>query len=182
MKKGTKEIAQQIKKTREKLGISIEEISAQTKINKYQYEDYESGEIDIPVSAILSIAECFKIDISVLLTGEKPTDIGYSVTKKGDGVSVERHHRYKYQALAHNFANKIGKPFIITIDAGDEEVHFNNHAGQEFIYILKGHVTIHFKDEVIELFEGDNVYFDANIPHAIRTENGERSRCLAVVF
>ena len=182
MKEGTKEIALRIKEVREKLGLSVEEIASQIHINKYQYEDYESGEIDIPVSAILSIAKCFKIDISVLLTGEKPTDIGYSVTRKGEGVSVERHHRYKYQALAHNFVNKIGKPFIITIDASDEEVHFNSHAGQEFIYVLDGHVKIYFKDDVIELFEGDNVYFDANIPHAVKTENGERSRCLALVF
>jgi|SRR5690554_488652 len=182
MKELTKEIAERIKQTREKLGLSLDEVANQTNINKYEYEDYESGQIDIPVSAILNIANCFKIDISVLLTGDKPTEIGYSVTRKGDGVSVERHQRYKYQALAHNFVNKLGKPFIITIDASDEEVHFNNHSGQEFIYVLDGHIKIYFKEEVVELKEGDNVYFDANIPHALKTENGERSRCLAVVF
>ncbi|MFO7868785.1 MAG: XRE family transcriptional regulator [Bacteroidales bacterium] len=182
MKEYTKEIADRIKEIREQLGLSIDEVADETHINKYEYEDYESGQIDIPVSAVINIAACFKTDVAVLLTGEKPTEIGYSVTRKGEGVSVERHHRYKYQALAHNFVNKLGKPFIITIDASDEEVHYNNHGGQEFIFVLDGHVKMYFKEEVVELKEGDNVYFDATIPHALKTENGERARCLAVVF
>jgi len=182
MKELTKEIAQRIKNAREKLELTIPQVAEQTGINKYEYEDYESGQIDIPVSAIMEIAACFKIDIAVLLTGEKPKEVGYSVTRKGDGVSVERHSQYKYQAMANSFANKVGNPFVLTIDASDEEVHFNHHHGQEFIYVLDGHVKIYIKDDVVDLYEGDNVYFDANIPHAVKTENGERSRCLAVVF
>lgn len=182
MKERTKEIANRIKQTREKLALSIQDVAEKTKINKYEYEDYESGQIDIPVSAIIEIAVCFDIDISVLLTGTKPTDSGYSVTRKGDGVSVERHHQYKYQALAHKFANKVGKPFVLTIDASDEEVHFNHHSGQEFIYVIDGHVKVYIQDDIIDLKEGDNIYFDASIPHAVKTENGERSKCLALVL
>lgn len=182
MKETTIEIAERIKRIREQLGLSIDEVAKQTAINKYQYEDYESGQIDIPVSAIICLSKCFKVDISMLLTGETPTDIGYSVTKKGEGVSVERHYRYKYQALAHNFVNKQGKPFIITIDASDEEVHFNSHSGQEFLYVLEGTINFYVNDEIISLHEGDNIYFDANIRHAVKTDNGQRARCLAIVF
>lgn len=182
MKELTKEIAERIKAKREHVGLTIQEVSEKTGINKYEYEDYESGQIDIPVSAIMEIADCFETDISVLLTGEKPTDVGYAITKKGDGVSVERHHQYKYQALANSFANKVGNPFVLTIDASDEEVHFNHHHGQEFLYVLDGHLKVYIKDEIFELFTGDNIYFDANIPHAVKTENGERSKVLAVVF
>ena len=182
MKEKTQEIALRIKEAREKLGLSIQDVAQQTKINKYEYQDYESGQIDIPVSAILEIAACLKEDISVLLTGEKPKEIGYSITRKGQGASVERHSQYKYQALAYNFVNKLGNPFLITIDASDEEVHFNSHSGQEFLYVLDGHINVFFKDDVISLKEGDSVYFDCKISHAVKTENGERARCLAIVL
>ena len=182
MRESTIEIAERIKSIRKQLNFSIAEVAENTGINKYQYEDYESGQIDIPVSAIICISRFFKVDTSMLLTGEKPTEQGYSVTRKGEGVSVERHFRYKYQALAHNFINKNGKPFIITIDASDEEVHFNNHSGQEFLYVLEGSVKFYIEDEIFTLTEGDNIYFDATIRHAVKTENGQRARCLAIVF
>jgi mannose-6-phosphate isomerase-like protein (cupin superfamily) len=153
MKEKTKEIAVRIKDIREKLGLSIQDVVSKTTINKYDYTDYESGLIDS----------------------------GYSITRKGEGVSVERHSQYKYQALAHDFANKKGSPFVLTIDASDEEVHYNHHIGQEFLYVLDGTIKIYFKDDVFSLKEGDSVYFDANIPHAVKTENGERARVLAVV-
>ncbi|HOS84187.1 MAG TPA: cupin domain-containing protein [Bacteroidales bacterium] len=181
MKEKTKEIAARIKELREKLGINIQDVVSKTTINKYDYTDYESGMIDIPVSAVLQIANCFNVDISELLTGETPTNSGYSITRKGEGVSVERHSQYKYQALAHDFVNKKGSPFVLTIDASDEEVHYNHHKGQEFIYVLDGTIKIYFKDDVFSLKEGDSVYFDANIPHAVKTENGERAKVLAVV-
>ena len=182
MKEKTIEIAARIKEVREKLGFSIQDIISNTTINKYDYQDYESGQIDIPVSAILQIAACFKVDINVLLTGEEPHSTGFSITRKGEGVSVERHSQYKYQALVSDFANKKGTPFILTIDASDEEVHYNSHSGQEFVYVLDGTIKIYFKDDVYSLKEGDSVYFDAKISHAVKTENGERARVLAVVF
>lgn len=182
MKEKTVEIALRIKEVREKIGFTIQEVVEKTGINKYDYQDYESGLIDIPVSAILQISNCFDVDVAILLTGEKPKNVGFSITRKGEGVSVERHSQYKYQALAHDFANKIGIPFVLTIDASDEEVHYNNHAGQEFIYVLDGTIKIYFKDDVYSLKEGDSIYFDAKISHAVKTENGQRSKVLAVVF
>jgi mannose-6-phosphate isomerase-like protein (cupin superfamily) len=182
MKEKTKEIAVRIQEVREKLGLTVQDIVSKTSINKYDYQDYESGLIDIPVSAILQIASCFNVDVTVLLTGEAPHNVGFAITRKGEGVSVERHSQYKYQALAHDFAHKKGTPFIITIDASDEEVHYNHHSGQEFIYVLDGTIKIYFKDDVYSLKEGDNVYFDASITHAVKTENGERARILAVVL
>lgn len=182
MKEKTIEIAARIKEVRENLGLSIQDVVEKTTINKYDYQDYESGQIDIPVSAILQISACFDVDISVLLTGENPQNIGFSITRKGEGVSVERHSQYKYQALAHDFAHKKGSPFILTIDASDEEVHYNSHSGQEFIYVLDGTIKIYFKDDVYSLKEGDSIYFDAKITHAVKTENGERAKVLAVVF
>ncbi len=182
MKELTKEIAGRIKETRLELNLEIAQVAEKIGINKYQYEDYESGQIDIPVGALLKIASFYNVDASILLSGEKPTDLGYSITRSGEGVSVERHNRYKYRALANNFANKVGKPFVLTIDASDEEVQFSRQHGQEFLYVLDGHVKFYIDEEVFDLYTGDSVYFNSDHPHAVKSENGERSKCLAMIL
>ncbi len=182
MQEQTKEIGRRLKQIRENSGQTIAEVSEKMGINKYQYEDYESGQIDIPVSAILKIAQYFEVEVTYILTGENPNESAWTITRKGEGASIERHSRYKYKALAHNFADKKASPFLVTIDANDQEVQFNKHNGQEFLYILEGAVKIYFKDTVFDLCEGDSVYFDAQVPHAIKAENNERARIISVVL
>ncbi|MCL2328365.1 MAG: helix-turn-helix domain-containing protein [Bacteroidetes bacterium] len=181
MQEQTKEIGSRLKQIREQLGLSIAEVAEKTNINKYQYEDYESGQIDIPVGALLKIAQQFNVEAAFILTGENPYEHGWAITRKGEGASIERHARYKYKALAHNFAHKKATPFLVTIDAKDQEVQFNSHSGQEFMYVIEGSVKIYFKDSVFELNEGDNVYFDAEIPHAVKAEDNKRARIISIL-
>jgi len=181
MQEQTKEIGNRLKQIREQLGLSIAEVAEKTNINKYQYEDYESGQIDFPVSALLKIAQLFNVEVSFILTGENPRENAWVITHKSEGASVERHARYKYRALAHNFAHKKATPFLVTIDANDQEVQFNKHNDQEFMYVVEGSVKIYFNDEVFDLNEGDSVYFDAQIPHAIKAEDNKRARIISVL-
>lgn len=182
MREQTEEIAARIKSARETCGLSIADAAKQLGINKYEYEDFETGQIDIPVSSILKIASLYKVDVTALLTGEGPHLATYAVTRKGDGVSVERHRRYKYQALASDFIGKLANFFIVTVDASDESVQYSSHDGQEFLYVLDGSMEVYFKEEKITLSEGDSVMFDSTISHAIRTINGARARFLSVLM
>ncbi|MBR5434141.1 MAG: cupin domain-containing protein [Bacteroidales bacterium] len=182
MREQTEEIAERIVAARETCGYSAEEAAKLLGINKYEYQDFESGQIDIPVSSILKIAALYNVDVKLLLTGESPTEQNYTVTRKGEGVSVERHKRYKYQALASDFIGKKANIFIVTADASDENVQFSSHEGQEFLYVIDGTMEVHFKNEKVELREGDSVFFNSSISHAVRTKNGARARFLSVLM
>lgn len=181
MREQTEEIAERIVAARKACGISAEDAAKELGVNKYEYQDYESGQIDIPVSSILKIAALYNVDVKLLLTGEGPKEMNYTVTRKGDGVSVERHKRYKYQALVSDFVGKKANFFIVTADASDENVQFSSHEGQEFLYVIDGVMEVHFKDEKVELRDGDSVFFNSSISHAIRTKNGARARFLSVL-
>ncbi len=181
MREQTEEIAERIIAARKASGYSAEDAAKALGINKYEYQDFESGQIDIPVSSILKIASLYNVDVKLLLTGEGPKEQNFTITRKGDGVSVERHKRYKYQALASDFIGKKANFFIVTADASDESVQYSSHEGQEFLYVLDGSMEVYFKDEKYVLSEGDSVFFNSSISHAIRTINGSRARFLSVL-
>jgi quercetin dioxygenase-like cupin family protein len=61
------------------------------------------------------------------------------------------------------------EPFLVTVPPKDEnELVWNEHGGQEFIYILKGRLEIWLDQRRHELEPGDSIYFDSKIPHALR--------------
>ena len=182
MREQTEEIAERIVIAREASGMSVEQAAKSLGVNKYEYQDFESGQIDIPVSSILKIAALYNVDVATLLTGEEPRRMNYSVTRKGEGVSVERHKRYKYKALVSDFIGKKANFFIVTADASDENVQFSSHEGQEFLYVVDGKMELHFKDEKVILNEGDCIFFNSSISHAVRTVDGARARFLSVLL
>ena len=120
----------------------------------------------------------------MLLFGEEPRMSAYFLTRKGQGLSVERRKEYKYQSLASGFRGRKVDPFLTQVDPlpGDRKYSKNSHDGQEFNYIVEGRMEITIGDKVMELGEGDSIYFDATQPHCMRALDGKPVRFLVVVI
>jgi transcriptional regulator with XRE-family HTH domain len=97
-----KHVADRIRYLRETLDMSPEQVASAIGMDTDEYNRYENGEKDIPVSMIYSVAAVLGIDATELLTGEKPRMNDYSVTRKGHGVGVERFKGYAFESLAYN--------------------------------------------------------------------------------
>ena len=55
------------------------------------------------------------------------------------------------------------------------------HEGQEFDYMLEGHMKIVLGGNDLYLGPGDSVYFDSSLPHAMYAIDGD-ARFIAVVI
>lgn len=177
-------IAQRIKELREIAGISVEELSSEFNISKELYEQYESGNVDIPVSFLYAVANKFNVELTAILMGEGPKLHTYSLVRKGKGLNVERRKQYKYQNLAYNFVHKKAEPFLVTVepDAEDTPIDFNTHPGQEFNYVVEGTLKIVINNHEIILNEGDSLYFDSTYKHGMKALNGKPARFLAIIL
>lgn len=177
-------IAARIRELREISGLSIEELAKKLNISKEQYEKYESGEFDLPMSFLYNVASYFNIELTVILTGENPRLHTWCLVRNGKGVSVERQKQYKYQNLAFNFAHKKAEPFLVTVEPEPEEapVHYNSHPGQEFNYVLEGKLKIFINNQELVLNEGDSLYFDSNAKHGMKAMDGKVAKFLAIII
>jgi mannose-6-phosphate isomerase-like protein (cupin superfamily) len=184
MQEKIKEVAARVRELRNILEISPDDMSSYLRISKEKYLKYENGQEDIPASILYEISHKLGVDMSILLTGETPRMHYFTVTRKGQGVSVERRKQYKYQNLASNFINKKAEPFIVTVEPKPEDVKVqtNSHPGQEFNYILEGSLKLIIKDNEITLREGDSIYFDSGCDHAMVALNGKPAKFLAIIM
>lgn len=176
------EIAHRIKELRDVSDVTLEDIASELDISVDAYLKYENAEVDIPASMLLEIANYYKVDLSLLLTGESPRMNVFTVTRDGKGISVERRSQYKYQALAEKFIGKKIEPFIVAAEPREEELVLHSHPGQEFNYILEGSLKIYIHNNEIVLNAGDSIYFDSNYPHAMKALDGKPAKFLAVIL
>jgi transcriptional regulator with XRE-family HTH domain len=177
------QIAQRIRALRDINGISMESLSAYLGMNITDYQKLESGKTDISVALIIKISQKLNVEFAALLTGENPRLHQYCVVRKGHGAHVERMKQYTYESLAYNFIHKKAEPFLVDVTPMPKEVKpdFNAHPGQEFNYILEGDMEIYFEDHVIELHEGDSIYFDSSHKHAMKALHNKSARFLAII-
>ena len=177
-------VASRIKDLREISDTTVREMAQHLKIDEELYLGYESGTVDIPISALIAIGERFNVEVGALLTGGDPRLVMYSVTRQGKGVDIARSFGYKYQALAYNFSGKVAEPFMVTVDPDQEHtpVSQNSHPGQEFDFVLEGTLKVVVNDSEIILNAGDCVYFNSVYPHGMKAIGDKPAVFLAIVL
>ncbi|MBP2201275.1 transcriptional regulator with XRE-family HTH domain [Methanococcus voltae] len=180
MKSNIRDIILRIIEFREITGISIDEMAEYLHITSEQYRAYENGDADIPASMLCEIAHKFNVDLSLLLTGKDTKMHIFSVTRKNQGVIVNRRKEYKYENLAFNLTHKKAEPFIVTVDPREDGTRpsDNSHLGQEFIYVLEGVLKVYINNNEIILNEGDSMFFDSTYEHAMEALEGKKAKFL----
>lgn len=177
-----KDIAERLRGLRDSLDISADEMADKTGIGKDLYTNYETGNIDIPMSYLCKVAQIYDIDTTVLISGDETHAESYFVTRKGFGVSVERSKAYKYRSLAGGFKNAKATPFLVSVEPNDNPIFLNTHEGQEFNLVQKGRILLQIDGKEIILKEGDSIYFDASKPHGMKALDNKKARFLAIII
>lgn len=177
------EIGARIRALREISDISVQEAADAAHVSEEEYKAYESGEIDVPMGALLELSRLFGAEMTDILSGGGPKLHTFSYVKSGSGITVERKHEYLYQHLAYNFAERKAEPFLVTVPySEDEEMHINSHEGQEFNYCVEGRLLMTVDGQELILEPGDSLYFDSLKPHGLRALDGKTAKFLAIIL
>ena len=179
-----KSIANRLRELREVLELSAQEVAESCHLRVEEYMALESGESDISVNVLQTIARRYGISLDVLMFGEEPMMNAYFITRAGAGVSVERRKAYKYEALASGFRDRKADPFIVTVEPApaDAPMHLNSHEGQEMNYVLEGRLLLSLNGKELVLNVGDSLYFDSSLPHGMKALDGRPVRFLAIIM
>ncbi len=177
------EQAQRLRGLRDALDISIEQMSETLRVEADLISRYESGEHEIPVSFLSDVAHTYQVDLTDLISGRPSHLQMYSLTRKGEGLSVQRRKDYDYWNLAARFEQRLMEPFLVRVPPKEEkDLSFNHHKGQEFIYMLEGRLEIWLGDKAQILEPGDSIVLDSQIPHALRGLDGKDALFLDVII
>ncbi len=156
----------------ERLGVSAQELAS-----------YEAGGRDFSFSFLHNAAQILGVDVIDLITGESPRLSTCCVVRKGQGLAIDRRAAYSYKHLAFTFRDKRAEPFLVTVEPkAEERPALHSHDGQEFNLMLSGSMTFYIGEISYVLNEGDSVYFNSAVPHAMKALGNAPATFLAVVM
>ncbi len=177
------EIGARLGALRDVFDITVENMAQKMNVSVDEYSAYEHGQRDFSFSFLQNAAQIFNVDVVDIISGESPKLTKCALVRNGEGFDIERRKAYDYKHLAFTFSNKKADPFMVTVEpkSGEKPV-LHSHEGQEFDYMLSGKMEFYFDDIVYELNEGDSVYFDSGVPHAMKAVGGQAAKFLAIVI
>lgn len=180
------EIAARIREMREISGFTPEEMAAKTDTTVDEYLTYEKGEQDFPFTFIHKCALAFGLEITNLLEGSSAKLRTYSVTRSGQGQTTVDEDGIEIVNLAPRFHKKIAEPYWVRYEYKQEEqdrpIHLTTHKGQEFDYIISGHLKVQVGEHTEVLGPGDSIYYHSYLPHGMIAVEGEDCVFCAVVL
>ena len=132
-----------------------------------------------PVSAVIQIAKALAIDAGSFLSAEEQEA---SVKRRKESF-YKRTQAYSYKTLTPDAETKHMKAFLVTIDPKqDHRMVDYKHEGEEFLYVLKGHVEIMVGESQNLLKKGETLHFNSSITHKLRNISNEEAKLLVVIY
>jgi len=176
-------IGGKIRDLRIKKGLTLKDVSKVTGFSTALLSQIENNVVSPPISTLWKIAEALGVKIGYFFQEAPKEGVDYCVVRKGKGKPVVRRETYPHLAfysLAFGKMDRKMDPFLVVFDQDEPEKEPTSHEGEEFIYVLEGRIKLRLGSTVIELEEGDSVYYDSKISHSVSGRKG--TKFLAVLW
>lgn len=168
---------------------TLSQVSARTGLSIALLSQIENNAVSPPVATLLRIAKALDVNIGFFFREEESRDQAVVVRKDERKRTFRRLHTqhqdggYVYEALAYKKNAKHMEPFWVEFEPRKkEDLSFLNHRGEEFLFLFRGRLAFHYRQEEIVLEAGDSLYFDAGVPHSFRALGGKKAQGIAVVY
>ena len=178
-------ISRNIKKIRTQKKITLEALAERTGLTKGYLSKIERSEKAPPYSTLTKIAGAFGLEVTSMLSKNigLPNDIRLCFSKAENRQIIkgsEQFPGYDYEVLAEQKPGKNMEPFIIHSPWEIDKMY--SHEGEEFIYVMEGKSEFLYGEETYILEKGDNVYFDACVPHSGKSIGEKKAKLLVVIY
>jgi len=177
------EIGSRLKAIRLRLSMSQKELADKIDVSPSFISQVENNQISPSLSSFVQICNAIGVSPSELLEGKKTKKTGWLMRKRnGSSTPLIKDAGLEIFSITGNGKLPDGAAFNITVIEPNTEIkkHFMMHKGREFIYILKGSVSVVIEGEEEKLNVGDSVYLKEEIPSAWKNEIGDPAELLVV--
>lgn len=180
------DLGNQVRRLRNRRNLTLQDLAGLTGLSKPNLSQIENNFVTPPIATLLKIATALGVPIGYFFQ-DSHQESTMTVVRKEDRYGVAKgphisHIGYQYEPLAYPKIDKNMEPFIVEMEEREaSDIVFNNHRGEEFLYVLEGTLEFCFGEERVILEDGDSLYFDSIVPHGYRGIGGP-AKTLVVIY
>jgi len=178
-------VGERLSVLRKEKGISLEELSKLTGFDVDFLSDIEQNKVQPQLGTSIRLSKALDSAYGRIVSGQG--DKLYSVTRKNEKVKITRstsqkgsQEVYTYMSLAPDVKGRHMEALIVELKENPDEA-MSVHAGEEFIYVLNGIVSLKIGADTFDLEPGDSVYYLSTTPHLIAAKKDEAT-IIAVLY
>ena len=185
----TNKLGLKIRQLREMREMTLEQLAEQCQCQVDLLRSIEAGEQIPSLAPLMGIARALGQRLGTLLDDE-PHE-GALLIRGGQTQDIIRFSGHATHGEGNNLVfHSLGagkqdrhmEPFVIDVEPSSGETpELSTHEGEEFIYVLEGHIEINFGQTVYQLEAGDSLYYNSIVPHNVHATDSS-ARILAVVY
>jgi uncharacterized cupin superfamily protein len=177
VKEHKKSFGQSIKAYRESRKLSIKDLAHETGYPADLLEKVEKDETTAPVALVLQLSRTLKVDVAQLNGDENKKASSRVKSQK------KRAGSYAYTQLTKSGADKHLGAYLVTIEpnTAHEGVEYH-HEGEEFVYVLKGKLSISVGKNTSLLSPGECIHFNSALHHALSNPSSDKTKLLVVLY
>lgn len=181
----SEKLGARVRKYREKLGLSVEDLAKNAGIDPALIANIEEGNTYPAIGVMVKLSRSLGQRLGTFTDDQFREDP--LIVRESERKEEAMPHRgtnpngYHYYLLGKGKTDRHMEPFFIKIEPS-ESMELSSHEGEEFIIVVSGEVVLRYGQNTYQLQEGDSMYYNSVVPHQVGAANGAPASIYAVVY
>jgi len=168
-----------LKTLRSQHGWTLEQLSKRTKLSEPYLSRLEGGTRQPSLAALITLGQVYNIPIRTLIDAGDEQSSRCAIVRAGD-PKPQIANGLTYRPISGGGTLTNLQAIAIAIPPNRHYDKFNQHDGEEWLYVLSGRVKLVFESEEHLLDTGDAAHFDARTPHRLAADGKRGAEILLV--
>ena len=166
-------VGKRIRKYREQLGLSQEELAVNSGLKLESIKEYEEGISYPPIGTLIRLSRALGQRVGTFTDDQFTPDpiVVKFGEREAEATSNGTKGHYQYFPLGQGKTDRHMEPMFIRV--GEEDVHeLSAQEGEEFIIVVSGKILFIYGKEEKVLEPGDSAYYNSVVPHYVGAVDG----------
>ncbi|MDR3295360.1 MAG: XRE family transcriptional regulator [Clostridiales Family XIII bacterium] len=182
------DIGKAIKNLRAKNHITLRELAEKSGLSIGFLSQLERGMTSVAIDSLQKISGALGVEPDYFFhMAQKSESSSDAILRKNElFVSAIEENKYVRHYLTANVGEHHLLPEIVHVlpepDLQKLQTDVPLREAEEFVYVLRGILTVHCRDSVSKMYQGDSLSFGAKTPHGWRNDTNQVTRILVVHY
>ncbi|MFM1651759.1 helix-turn-helix domain-containing protein [Brevibacillus sp. B_LB10_24] len=157
-------IGYRLRDLRNQRGMSLRALSELTGLSLGYLSQLENGKAIPSLQVMLKLSDTFNKSLPYFFerhNSEQP----YLYFPLEDQIFLDGNGNRKLRILTPGEQLEIEPVHVELEPGGGNDAGLAAHEGWEFLYVIKGNITLHLGDRIVQCKEGDAICYNSMIPH-----------------
>ncbi|WP_432354414.1 helix-turn-helix domain-containing protein [Sporosarcina sp. A2] len=154
-------IGERIRDIRKENKMTLKEVAEQTGFSISFLSQLERGKSSATLESLKKLSLALQVSPAIFFD-DVPATLSDDLSSETEKLN---HHNIMYKSLHHSMKDYAFQPLLINLKPGQNEGNAFTHNGQEFLFVLKGVLTVLLGNDKVELEKHESIMFDSNQTH-----------------